>query len=193
MQTSPVVPPWKRKRPAGASPDGRSHSYRVADRDWRVTVVCPAACWANADLVGYAVCHRIPERSFFIAGVQLPSCARCSEERMGALTKFCDAVPLGAAARRESSRRRSFIGSFVVAWRDGVNSYLALSWTAAPLRDAQTWLRWRRGRLEGIALASVVLPIFNQTMWADATDERSLRWRELGAWCWLALPSWVSC
>jgi hypothetical protein len=62
-----------------------------------------------------------------------------------------------------------------------VNSYLTLFPGAPHLYEPQNWLRLTTGTLEGIALAAVVLPIFNQTMWADATDERSLRGlRELG-------------
>jgi uncharacterized membrane protein len=35
--------------------------------------------WAGAALygIGSLVCHQIPERSFYIAGFQLPVCARC--------------------------------------------------------------------------------------------------------------------
>jgi hypothetical protein len=65
---------------------------------------------------------------------------------------------------------------------DGVNSYLTLFPGAPHLYEPQNWLRLTTGTLEGIALAAIVLPVFNQTMWADATGERSLRdLRELGA------------
>ena len=64
---------------------------------------------------------------------------------------------------------------------DGVNSYLTLFPGAPHLYEPHNWLRLTTGTLEGIALAAVVLPVFNQTMWADATGERSLReLRELG-------------
>src|SRR5574341_842745 len=39
-------------------------------------------------LVGYAICHQIGERSFHIAGQQLPLCARCTGIYMGVLTGF---------------------------------------------------------------------------------------------------------
>jgi hypothetical protein len=64
---------------------------------------------------------------------------------------------------------------------DGVNSYLTLVPGMPHLYEPQNWLRLTTGTLEGIALAGVVLPVFNQTMWFNATDERSLRdLRELG-------------
>ena len=34
----------------------------------------PHSVLGKADLVGFAVCHRIPERSFILAGQQLPLC-----------------------------------------------------------------------------------------------------------------------
>jgi len=58
---------------------------------------------------------------------------------------------------------------------DGVNSYLTLLPILPHLYEPHNWLRLTTGTLEGIALAAVVLPVFNQTMWADATGERSLR------------------
>jgi len=64
----------------------------------------------------------------------------------------------------------------VVAWGlDGVNSYLTFFPGAPHLYEPRNWLRLTTGTLEGIALASVVLPVFNQTMWADAVDEHSVR------------------
>lgn len=35
-------------------------------------------------LVGAIVCHQIPERSFHLAGIQLPVCARCTGLYIGA-------------------------------------------------------------------------------------------------------------
>jgi hypothetical protein len=77
---------------------------------------------------------------------------------------------------------------FVMAFGfDGVNSYLTLFPGAPHLYEPQNWLRLTTGTLEGIALAAVVLPVFNQTMWANATAERSLGdIRELG---WVVLAS----
>lgn len=147
-------------------------------------VVMPGGLLGHADLVGYAICHRIPERSFFVGGAQLPLCARCSGTYLGALTGFVVMFLLGRrrAANLPSPLVLVFLVLFVaVMGFDGVNSYLTLFPGAPHLYEPQNWLRLTTGTLEGIALAAVVLPVFNQTMWADATDERSLRnLRELG-------------
>jgi uncharacterized membrane protein len=45
-----------------------------------------SAAWLGAlpYLVGSVVCHQIPERSFHLAGAQLPVCARCTGLYLGA-------------------------------------------------------------------------------------------------------------
>jgi uncharacterized membrane protein len=186
MQTSPVPPSLEGAPPA-----------RPASRRW-VTfvlaaslvvigawlVVMPGGVLGHADLVGYAVCHRIPERSFFIGGQQLPLCARCSGTYLGALASFAILYLLGRrrAATLPPPIVLVVLALFVLAWAaDGVNSYLTFFPGMPHLYEPRNWLRLTTGTLEGIALASVVLPVFNQTMWADATDEHSLSdVRELG-------------
>ena len=37
------------------------------------------------NLVGFAICHQIPERSFVLGGHQLPLCARCTGTFLGAV------------------------------------------------------------------------------------------------------------
>ena len=147
-------------------------------------VVMPGGVLGHADLIGYAVCHRIPERSFFIGGVQLPLCARCSGTYLGALTAFVVMFLLG---RRRATNPPPvsvlimFVLFVAIFGIDGANSYLALFPGAPHLYEPHNWLRLTTGTLEGIALASIVLPVFNQTTWANATGERSLRdLRELG-------------
>jgi uncharacterized membrane protein len=147
--------------------------------------VMPGGVLGHADLIGYAICHRIPDRSFVIGGVQLPLCARCSGTYLGAFAGFAVMFLLGRrrAANLPSPLILVILILFVaIMGFDGVNSYLTLFPGLPHLYEPQNWLRLTTGTLEGIALAAIVLPVFNQTMWADATDERSLRsLRELGA------------
>ena len=51
----------------------------------------------TTDYVGAAVCHRITDRSFSIAGRQLPLCARCTGMFLGVTLTF---VLLSLAGRR---------------------------------------------------------------------------------------------
>ena len=45
----------------------------------------PAGILGKADAIGYAVCHRIGERSFHIGGRSLSLCARCTGMYLGAM------------------------------------------------------------------------------------------------------------
>ena len=42
--------------------------------------ISPEGALGKLDAIGYAVCHRIDERSFHIDDRQLPLCARCTGE-----------------------------------------------------------------------------------------------------------------
>jgi uncharacterized membrane protein len=66
----------------------------------------PAAISAIAYAVGSLVCHQIPERSFHLAGVQLPVCARCSGIYAGAA--IASWVALLRPLRRSLIRRAEF-------------------------------------------------------------------------------------
>lgn len=147
-------------------------------------VVMPGGVLGHADLVGYAICHRITERSFIVGGVQLPLCARCTGTYLGALSGLAVMYLLGrsrAANLPPVHILAIFVLFVAIMGLDGINSYLTLFPGLPHLYEPQNWLRLSTGTLEGIALAGVVLPVFNQTMWADATGERSLRdVRELG-------------
>jgi uncharacterized membrane protein len=138
----------------------------------------PHSVLGKTDLVGFAVCHRIPERSFILDGQQLPLCARCTGTFLGAM--------LGLAVMLALGRRRSahlppvpIIGLLLVfmgIWAlDGLNSYLGLFPGAPQLYQPQNWLRLATGLLEGVALAILVLPIFNLTVWRDPKPEPVIR------------------
>jgi uncharacterized membrane protein len=135
-------------------------------------------------LVGYAVCHQLPERSFHIGGEQLPLCARCSGTFSGALIGF---VMLTLWGRRRAATLPPapitvvlvcFIGALAV---DGINSYLTFFPRLPHLYQPYNWLRLTTGMLNGIALSAIVYPVFNYSMWHDAVDTPSVRnFRELG-------------
>lgn len=140
------------------------------------------------DLIGYAVCHRIPERSFFVGGMQLPVCARDTGMFSGALlgiVGFCLALRVRAA----QFPKRPFLfvfAAFFLAWAfDGFNSYVALA-TGSPLvYQPQNWLRLTTGALMGVTLSAFVVPLFNQGVWRNNTAVPSVTsWRDLA---WLAL------
>src|SRR5512143_3341817 len=43
----------------------------------------PPGLWEKARVIGYALCHQLPDRSFFIHEHQTPLCARCTGMYLG--------------------------------------------------------------------------------------------------------------
>jgi uncharacterized membrane protein len=147
-------------------------------------VASPGGLLAKMDMVGYAVCHRIPARSFAFGGRQLPLCARCSGTFLGAMVGF-----LGQAAVLRRRRAAEFppvsvitiLVGFVAVWGiDGFNSYLKL--IGGPnVYDPQNWLRLTTGSLQGLTMSIFVYPVLNFTLWRHPVPERAVRnLRDLG-------------
>jgi len=129
----------------------------------------PPGLFGKLDAIGYAVCHRIETRSFFLGGRQFPLCVRCSGMFLGAV--------LGLAFQGLISRRRAgtppwyiliAFGILVAAFAlDGINSYLHLFQDAPSLYEPQNRFRLMTGTGMGLVIAAALYPAFNQTIWVD--------------------------
>jgi uncharacterized membrane protein len=151
----------------------------------------PPGLLGKADAIGYAVCHRIDERSFQIGDRQLPLCARCTGEFYAAaisLLFFAIVSPKksGMMGWRLGAPLLVFLIAFGI---DGTNSFLyLLKQTSGGALDSipnlyvpNNTLRLLTGSGMGIALASVLYPAFNQSAWKDADPGRALDWKKLGS------------
>jgi uncharacterized membrane protein len=122
----------------------------------------------GADWLGYAVCHRLPGRSFMIAGRQFPLCARCTGMYLGvALTILFTA--LNGRLRRADLPRWPvmillvfFLGALGI---DGLNSYSHFFPEAPHLYTPRNWLRLLTGLGVGLAMGLFILPALMQTLW----------------------------
>ena len=152
--------------------------------------ISPEGALGKLDAVGYAVCHRIDARSFHIGDRQLPLCARCTGEFYAA----------GIALMFQAfiSRRRSKLPSrgiiavlvlfFLAFGMDGSNSYLYLLKQSSEgalsqipnLYIPNNILRLFTGSGMGIALAAVLFPIVNQTLWREQDERPALEWKPFG-------------
>lgn len=152
--------------------------------------IAPPGLLGKADAIGYAICHRIDERSFHIGGRQLPLCARCTGEFYAAAVTL---LFLSIASPRRSGMPGWKLGVplilFLLAFAiDGTNSYLYLLKSAAlgaldgipNLYTPNNTLRLFTGSAMGLALASILYPAFNQAAWANAVPGRALDWKKLG-------------
>ncbi|HMB25356.1 MAG: DUF2085 domain-containing protein [Chloroflexota bacterium] len=149
----------------------------------------PPGLLGKADAVGYAICHRIGERSFHIGDRQLPLCARCTGEFFSAgITLLFFAI----LSPRKSGMPGWKLGApllifFLAFGIDGSNSYLyLLKQTSGALTNIpnlyipNNTLRLFTGSGMGIALASILYPAFNQSAWKETDPGRALDWKKLG-------------
>ena len=141
-------------------------------------VVPPWPPLEKAHLVGYAICHQIPNRTFFMGGHALPLCARCTGTYLGITLGLAMALLLhrGRAGELLSPGMLVLMGVFILTMAiDGGNSYLVLLGRPPLLYEPRNWLRAATGTLNGIALSMIVLPVFNFTLWKDTQPIRPLR------------------
>jgi len=187
----PGVSPSARQRPARAWL--RKGATFVAVAIILAFVLSPP--WSvldKADIFGYATCHRIAARSFHLGGHQLPLCVRCTGTYLGVM------AGLGTFLIRGRQRATGFppvrvlaaLAGFWAVWGvDGLNSYLTL--LGAPhLYEPHHLLRVITGCLNGLALSTLVWPVFNFSLWKQADGQPVVRGlRELA---WMVAAAWVA-
>jgi uncharacterized membrane protein len=150
----------------------------------------PEGALGKLDAIGYAVCHRIDERSFHIDDRQLPLCARCTGEFYAAgLALIFQVFVSGKRSKLPSRGIIAVLVLFFLAFGiDGSNSYLYLLKQSSNGALAQipnlyipnNTLRLFTGSGMGIALAAVLYPIINQSLWRELDDRPALEWRNFG-------------
>ena len=94
-----------------------------------ITLLAPGGLLDKADKVGYAVCHRITVRSFLIGERQMPLCARCTGQYLGAVAGLLYLLIRGRVRASElpAAPVLGVLVLFLGLWAfDGVNSYLTL-------------------------------------------------------------------
>lgn len=161
-----------------------------------LAILLPAQVIHAFDWVGYAVCHRIPERSFIIGGNQLPMCARDTGMFGVALLGVLGAA-LASPLRHAQFPKLSYcillaLGALMWA-ADGLNSYLMLATGRVWWYMPQNWLRLVTGALMGAGVSALIVPLFNMSVWRS--DLRSNQpfiqsWRGL-AFVWGIGLGWV--
>jgi uncharacterized membrane protein len=122
----------------------------------------------GADWVGYAVCHRITERSFTIGGRQFPLCARCTGMYLGVALTFLVIFLAGRLRWSELPPLPvllTLIGFIGVMGIDGINSYSHFFPNAPHLYEPRNWLRLLTGMGTGLAMGVFILPALAQTLW----------------------------
>lgn len=164
---------------------------KMAERSpWRqllvVFVVVLAITWwiytpdgvlGKADSIGYAVCHRIDARSFHLGDRQIPLCARCTGQYLGAMLGL---IYLSIFRPRRTGRPGwgvigILIGFLVAFGVDGLNSYLHLipGLSRFYIYDPSNLLRLTTGTGLGLGISIMLYPAFNETIW-EKRDRRPI-------------------
>jgi len=142
----------------------------------------PPGLLGKADAVGYAVCHRIAARSFFLGERQMPLCARCTGMYLGAMIGLLYQLRLGRRGGMPSRKILVALGVFILAFIvDGSNSYLHLFPGAPSLYSPQNFLRLLTGIGMGITISAMLYPVFQQTIWTEWSRQPAIStWPQLG-------------
>lgn len=156
----------------------------------------PAAVLDKAHLIGYGICHQIPERTFFFNDRPLPLCARCSGTYLGTVLGFAGLVVMGRRRVGELPPKHVILvlfGFIVLMGLDGLNSYMTFFPNTPHLYEPHNLLRLTTGLLNGLALILIVYPVFNYTLWQNVDNRRSITalWELLFFLPGIGLIAWI--
>jgi uncharacterized membrane protein len=153
--------------------------------------LAPPGFMGKLDAIGYAVCHRIDSHSLHIGSLQMPLCARCTGEFNAAAIGLLFQGML--SPRKSRFPKRGLLAVLAVLFAafafDGANSYLALMTSVSPAAFANfpslyattNVTRVLTGSGMGLAMAAVLYPMYNQSVWRDPRPEPALDCRRTGA------------
>jgi uncharacterized membrane protein len=144
-------------------------------------LLTPGGFFGKLDAIGYSVCHRIAERSFFMFDRQLPLCSRCTGMYLGAAVGLMFLL-MGKRHSGFADKKTLFIllGFIVMFAFDSINSFLQLLPNAPHLYTSHNWLRLLTGSGMGVAIPVMLVPIVNGTLWKDSSPEPIISsWKQL--------------
>jgi uncharacterized membrane protein len=142
----------------------------------------PPGLWEKARIIGYALCHQLPDRSFFIHEHQSPLCARCTGMYLGF---FIGLIFLIVRRRTHSARMPTtamvavLIGFITIMGIDGINSTISIIPGAPQLYHTTNIHRLITGTLFGIAMCLLFFGIQHGPVAAASGDRSVKNWREL--------------
>ena len=123
------------------------------------------------------VCHQLPEHSLVYEGRALPLCARCSGMHAGIILALVALWALREGRPRRLPGRRASTALAVLAalWLvDGVNSLVHWVTGAGLFYQPSNALRLLTGMGMGLALGTLLYPIYHFALFAHTEDRRVL-------------------
>jgi uncharacterized membrane protein len=136
----------------------------------------PHGLYEKAFTVGSSVCHQIPSHSFEVSGIQFPLCARCSGLYLGSFIGLAYYLTQG---KRKALPKRGYVLLlifFFIAWAgDGVNSFITDFLNKSILYETTNITRLVTGFGMGLVMSTVLVTLFNLTVWKDGINLPLLR------------------
>lgn len=130
--------------------------------------VTPSGWWDKVRLLGYAVCHQIETRSFFFHDLQSPLCARCTGMYLGGLLTIVYQAFQGRKGKFPPLTVSVILGLlFIWFGVDGANSFLHFIPGFNLGYQPSNLFRLITGTGVGLGIGAILLPLFNQTAWAN--------------------------
>ena len=148
--------------------------------------VAPPGLLGKLDAIGYAVCHRIDSHSLHIGALQMPLCARCTGEfNAAAIGLLFQGIVSPKNSRFPKRGILVLLALLFAAFAlDGSNSYLALMKSVSPtafsripnLYTTSNVTRVFTGSGMGLAMAAILYPMYNQSVWRAPRQQPALDW-----------------
>ncbi len=131
--------------------------------------------------LGYSVCHQLETHSISIGGNFLPLCARCTGTFLGLLFSITYLLTRGRVSGFPAKPKLAILFLFAILFAfDGINSTLSTFTRVQPLYPPSNILRLSTGFLFGTALANLIVPLWNQTLWTVSIPKPVLeKWSQL--------------
>lgn len=132
----------------------------------------PPGLLGKLGAAGYSVCHQIEEHTLTIDGRFLPLCARCTGTFTGLLVTIAFLSRRGKRSGVPSRLMIAVLALFFVGFAvDGINSAVSMIPGVQPLYPPDNLLRLLTGLLFGVALGTLSLTLWNQTLWKESDNE----------------------
>lgn len=144
-------------------------------------VFTPAGLTGKLQAIASAVCEQNPAHALELGGVTLFLCSRCTGMYLGTFVAIAYLFNRKRAMRFPSKGKMVVLAALFFAFAvDGINSTLATFVPQYSLYSPGNTLRFATGIGMGIVIANVLLPLWNQTFWAEGSDQAVLSsWRQL--------------
>jgi uncharacterized membrane protein len=145
--------------------------------------------------IAYGICPQRPGHSLFFGDVQMPIEAREGGIFAGFLLGFIFLLILGRGKARNLPPPRilALLAGFIVLMGlDGLNAVAYDLYLPTPYTP-NLFMRSGTGLLTGLALAGIMVPVFNQSTWQQSQPVASLsRWREIVLFLLLLAIFWAA-